>query len=174
MSSAPDQLQPWSEEKGGVANVIIDTPRGSRNKYKWDEKLGIFKVSHVLAAGLAFPFDFGFIPGTHGGDGDPLDVLVLNEELFFSGCLVETRIIGAIEAKQTQEKKTNRNDRLIGIAVESRRYGKLRELDEVGAPLLDEIEHFFISYNETRDRVFKPIARRGAKQTIALVQKSIP
>ena len=58
-------------------NVVIETPKGSRNKYNYDEKLGLFKLGGVLPSGASFPFDFGFVPSTVGGDGDPLDVLVL-------------------------------------------------------------------------------------------------
>jgi inorganic pyrophosphatase len=165
------KIKPLSS--ANVANVIIDTAKGSRNKYKWDAKFGIFTLSHVLAEGLLFPFNFGFIPNTRGGDGDPLDVLVLMEEPAFSGCMIQTRIIGNIEAEQTQQGKTNRNDRLVGVAAESRRYGQVRELDELGGAMLDEVEHFFIVYNTMRKRAFKPMRRTTAQPAIALVKKSI-
>ncbi len=119
MKNAPansiDTLTPFDKETGDL-NVIIDTPKGSRNKYEFDEKLGLFKLSGVLAAGHVFPYDFGFIPNTEGGDGDPLDVLVLMDEPAFAGCLIEARLIGVIEAKQTERDVTvERNDRLIGV-----------------------------------------------------------
>ena len=66
-----------------------------------------------------FPFDFGFIPSTLGRDGDPLDVLVLMDEPAHVGCLVDVRIIGVIEAKQTQDGKTESNDRLLAVAIHS-------------------------------------------------------
>src|SRR5438105_9094463 len=128
-----ENVEPFNNSEGeNVVNVIIDTPRGSRNKYKFDEKLGLFKLRHVLAAGLAFPFDFGFIPDTKGGDGDALDVIVLNDEALFSGCLVAARLIGIIEAEQTHAGKTSRNDRLIAVATKSRAFGKITDLDGVG------------------------------------------
>src|SRR5437764_15464112 len=86
----------------GVVHVIVDTPKGSRNKFKYDEELGLFKLSGVLPAGAVFPFDFGFVPATLGGDGDALDVLLLMDEPAFVGCLVEVRLIGVIEAEQTE------------------------------------------------------------------------
>lgn len=143
----------------GLANVIIDTPAGSRNKYRYDRELRLFQPSHVLAAGLVFPFSFGFIPGTKGGDGDPLDVLVLSEEPFFPGCMVPARLLGVIEAEQTQEGKTNRNDRFLGVPAVSRVYGKMTTLTDLDDRLITEIEHFFISYNEMRGRHFKPVRR---------------
>jgi len=96
-------------------NVIIDTPKNSRNKYKFDEKLGLFKLGGVLAVGHFFPFDFGYIPQTRGGDGDPIDVLVLMDEPAFVGCLIQTRLIGVIAAEQTENGKTETNDRLIAV-----------------------------------------------------------
>ena len=87
----------------GDVNVVIDRPQGSREKFKYDEKLGLFKLSKVLPAGEAFPYDFGYIPGTQGEDGDPLDALVLLDEPVFVGCLLVARLVGVIEAEQTED-----------------------------------------------------------------------
>src|SRR5919202_6145584 len=96
----------------GELNVIIETPKGSRNKYDYDEELRLFKLGGVLPSGAVFPFDFGFVPATLGGDGDPLDVLVLMDEPAFTGCLVVTRLIGVIDAEQTErDGETKPNDR---------------------------------------------------------------
>src|SRR5215210_8005156 len=109
-------------DEGDEINVIIETPKGSRNKYNFDEELGLFKLGGVLPAGAVFPFDFGYVPSTVGGDGDPLDVLVLMDEPAFVGCLVPARLIGVIEAEQTEEGKTTRNDRLIAVTTTSRNH----------------------------------------------------
>src|SRR5438876_43986 len=101
----------------GELNVVIETPQGSRNKFTFDEELCLFKLGGVLPLGAAFPFDFGFLPDTMGQDGDPLDVLVLMDEPAFPGCLVPARLIGVIEAEQTEKGKTERNDRLIAVAT---------------------------------------------------------
>src|SRR5919202_2577365 len=115
-------LEPFDAASGEV-NVIIETPKGSRNKFKYDEQRGLFKLSGVLPAGAVFPFDFGFVPSTRGEDGDPLDVLVLMDEPAFAGCLVPSRLIGVIEAEQTEEGTTERNDRLIAVAANSYTHG---------------------------------------------------
>jgi inorganic pyrophosphatase len=73
-----EELPAWDAESG-LLNVVVDTPRGSRNKYKYDDKTGLWRLSKVLPLGANFPHDFGFIPATRGGDGDPLDILVLTE-----------------------------------------------------------------------------------------------
>ncbi|HZH34710.1 MAG TPA: inorganic diphosphatase, partial [Pyrinomonadaceae bacterium] len=133
--------------EGETLNVIIETPKGSRNKYTFDEKLGLFKLGGVLPLGANFPFDFGFIPSTTGGDNDPLDVLLLMDEPAFAGCLVESRLLGVIEAEQTEDGKTERNDRLIAVAENSRNHKNVRSLEDLNENAIGEIEHFFISYN---------------------------
>src|SRR5215210_6607135 len=121
ISTPYSNLKPFTEESDDL-NVIIETPKGSRNKFDFDEELGLFKLGGVLPAGAVFPFDFGFVPATRGGDGDPLDVLVLMDEPAFVGCLVPARLIGVIEAEQTEEGKTTRNDRLIAVTTTSRNH----------------------------------------------------
>lgn len=78
-------------------DVVIETPKNSRFKYTYEEKLKGFKMKKVLPAGLVFPYDFGFIPNTKGEDGDPLDIIVLSEHALFPGCIVECKIIGSIK-----------------------------------------------------------------------------
>src|SRR4030095_14264857 len=148
-----DRIKPFAAEKGDL-HIVIDTPRGSRNKLKWDEKLGVLKLSHILPSGAVFPFDFGFVPGTRGADGDALDVLVLTDEPLVPLCLVQARLIGALEDNTTQDRKTFRNDRLLAVAVSSRLYAGVRSLGDLPSTFVDEVEQFFINYNIMRDRVF--------------------
>src|ERR1051325_9742394 len=162
-----------AHEKGEV-NVIIETPKGHRNKYNYDEETGLFKLGGVLPSGAFFPFDFGFVPSTVGGDGDPLDVLVLMDEPAFAGCLVSVRLVGVIEAEQTErDGETTRNDRLIGVAAESRLHKGVRTVKGLGPALLDEIEHFFVSYNEFKGKRFEPLARSGPKRATELVEEGM-
>jgi inorganic pyrophosphatase len=155
-----NKLKPF-DRKSGNLNVVIDTPKGSRNKYAFDFNIDAYKLKAVLPHGSVFPFDFGSVPGTIAEDGDPLDVLVLMDEPVFIGCLIETRLLGVIEAEQTQDSKTERNDRLIAVAAESHTNGTLKSLEKLDSKLLDEIEHFFVSYNDARGKKFKPTGRKG-------------
>jgi inorganic pyrophosphatase len=157
----------------GELNVIIETPKGHRNKFKYDEKSGLYKLGGVLPAGAVFPFDFGFVPSTLGGDGDALDVLVLMDEPAFTGCLVSARLIGVIEAEQTEEGNTARNDRLIAVAADSHDHREVRSLDEISKNLVNEIEHFFVSYNESKGKKFKPLGQFGPEQATELVEEGI-
>jgi inorganic pyrophosphatase len=171
-ASVFERINPFDAETEDL-NVIIDTPKGSRNKYKYDEELQVFKLGGVLAVGHFFPFDFGYIPNTLGGDGDPLDVLVLMDEPAFVGCLVPSRLIGVIEAEQTEDGKTERNDRLIAVASNSRTHKDIKSINDLNEILIDEIEHFFVSYNEAKGKQFKPLGRFAAIKAKQLVEEGI-
>ena len=149
------------EPDSGLVRVVVDTPKGSRNKYKYDETLGLYRLSKVLPMGIAFPYDFGFIPSTRAEDGDPLDVLVLGEEALFPGCLVTVRLVGVIQAEQTEHGKTFRNDRLMGAIETSVNRPAIQTLADLRAEHLDAIESFFMAYNHLEGRHFKPTGRHG-------------
>ena len=168
--SVVEKLSPFDQDSGEL-NVIIETPRGCRNKYSYDEKHGVFKLSGVLPAGAVFPFDFGFIPRTVGDDGDPLDVLVLMDEPVFSGCFVPARLLGVIEAKQTEDGKTERNDRLIAVSSKAPTHRDVKTIRDLDVTLLDEIEHFFVSYNAQKGKKFKPTGRFGPKRAKRLIHR---
>jgi len=162
-------LAPFDEESGHV-NAIIDTPKGSRNKFKFDEKLGMFRLGGALPLGAVFPFDFGYIPSTRGGDGDPLDILILMDDPAFPGCLVPAKLIGVIEANQTEGQKTTRNDRLIAVAADSRNHSHVRFLGDLNSNLVHEIGRFFVSYNETKGKQFEILSRLGPERAVKLIE----
>jgi inorganic pyrophosphatase len=163
------RLDAWDAQSGAL-NVLIETPKGSRNKFKYDPGAGLFELSKVLPRGAVFPFDFGFVPSTLGDDGDPLDVLVLMEEPVFPGCKVVCRLLGVIEAEQTEGGEAERNDRLIAVAEHSQDHAEVRSLKQLPENLLKEIEHFFASYHAVRGTQFKPLARRGPRKAERLVR----
>ena len=148
LSSLPLKL----DQRKLICRAIIETPKGCRNKFDYDPGSGLFKLGGLLPEGMMFPFDFGFLPSTLGEDGDPLDMLVLMDAPAHVGCLIEVRIIGVIEAEQTEHRKTERNDRLLGVAVHSYDHEDLRSIKDVSKTLLNQLEAFFISYNKQRER----------------------
>ncbi len=172
MSSVYEKIKPFDDETGDL-HVIIDTPKDSRNKYKFDEKLGLFKLGGVLPVGAFFPFDFGYVPQTLGGDGDPIDVLVLMVEPAFVGCLIQSRLIGVIAAEQTEEGKTETNDRLIAVAANSRTHTDVKSLNDLNETLVDEIEHFFVSYNQAKGKEFKLLGRFGAQKARKIIEEGM-
>jgi inorganic pyrophosphatase len=152
----------------------VDTPQGSRNKFKLDPDTGLFKLGFVMPLGMEFPFDFGFIPSTQGEDGDPLDVLVLMDAPTFVGCVVPIRLVGVLESRQKEKAKAaERNDRLIAVALPAARHGGLRSLRDFSPQFLDEIEHFFVSYNEIRNRKFTVLARKGPDVALKLIKRGV-
>lgn len=157
----------------GLWNVIVDTPKGSRNKYKYDEADGLWRLSKVLPLGASFPFDFGFIPSTRGEDGDPLDVLVLLDEPAFPGCIVPARLIGILEAEQTQEEKTIHNDRLVAVIETPYNPPAFHTLEEMNPQDLIEIEHFFVSYNQMEGREFRPLGRHGPERAQQVMEAAM-
>ena len=154
-------------------DVVIETPRGSQNKLKFDPRLERFRLGHVLPAGMVFPFDFGFVPETRAADGDPLDVLVLTDAALPMGCVVAVRLVGILEVRQVEEDGTVvENDRVIGVAQESTTHRETREIGDIGAPLLDQIEAFFGQYNRLDGKGFEVTHRRGAAAASERVRRS--
>jgi inorganic pyrophosphatase len=165
-------LGPRASEPG-LVHVVVETPAGSRNKFKFDEKRGIFALHKMLPLGAAFPFDFGFIPGTRADDGDPLDVMVIGEEPTFTGCLLTVRLLGTIEATQKERGEVIRNDRLIGAVETAKIRPTARSIDDLPAKVLDQIEHFFVAYNRFEGREFVPTRRGGAAAAEKRVEAAI-
>jgi inorganic pyrophosphatase len=163
---------PATDPESQLVNVVVDTPKGSRNKYKWDEQNGQWRLSKVLPQGSYFPFDFGFVPSTKAGDGDPIDVLLIADEHTFPGCVVPARLIGVLEAEQTEEGQTVRNDRLVAVVETPHNPPRYHSLEEMDQHVLDEVEHFFTSYNQAEGRDFKPLDRRGPEHANQLLKKA--
>ena len=135
-------------------NIIVETPKGSRHKYDYDPETRFFKLSKLLPEGMVFPYDFGFIPGTKGEDGDPLDIILLAECGTFCGCMVECRLIGAIKGIQKEKGKEFRNDRFIGVPVISKFFNDAKKIDDVPKKIIEELELFFINYNQAAGKKY--------------------
>jgi inorganic pyrophosphatase len=172
MATPLNQL-PARHPDSDLLNVVVETPKGCRNKYKYDEEHGLWRLSKVLPLGTAFPFDFGFIPSTRGEDGDPLDVLVLLDEPAFPGCVVPARLIGIVEAEQTQGGKTIRNDRLVAVIETPYNPPAFHTLLELSPQWLAELEHFFISYNQMEGRQFKPLSHQGPEKAQQVLEAAL-
>jgi inorganic pyrophosphatase len=161
--------------KPGLFNVVIETPKHSRNKFKYIEDGDYMQLKKVLPEGMEFPMDFGFVPQTKAEDGDPLDILVLMDEPTFPGCIVEVRLIGAIEAQQSEGEtgKSERNDRLIGISTASILHKNIDHIKDLSDDVIREIEMFFVNYNQLEGRNFKLLDCGGPKRAKKLVQKML-
>lgn len=155
--------------------AVIETPKGSNQKYTYDTSTKFFRLKKCLPMGMVFPFDFGFIPQTKGEDGDPLDIIVISEFKSFPGCLVECRVIGCIAASQSKEKgskKVIRNDRYIGIPVQSSMFKSIAELTDLPPGIIEKLEHFFINYNKEEGKQFSIKKKLGQGKSLKLIEKN--
>ena len=150
--------------------AVVETPRNSAQKYDYDPDNKGFKLKKIMPAGMVFPFDFGFIPGTLGEDGDPLDIIIISEFQSFPGCIMDCRVIGAITANQTEKRKTIRNDRFISIPEASQMFVSVKEIKDLPRDIIDQLENFFINYNELEGKKFKPLKRLNAQQAFKLIK----
>jgi inorganic pyrophosphatase len=157
--------------KKGTCRAIIETPKGSRNKFDYDPKTRLFALGGLLPEGMLFPFDFGFVPSTLGEDGDPVDILVLMDAPAHVGCILDVRVIGVIAAEQIERSgKREKNDRLLGVAVHSYQHEDVESLDDVSKTLLSQIEEFFISYNRQRGKTFRIRSTSGPRKALKLLK----
>jgi inorganic pyrophosphatase len=151
--------------------IVVETPRGSRNKYKWDEETGRFALSKLLPEGMVFPYDFGFFPSTRSEDGDPLDALILCEEPTFPGCQIDCRLIGVLKARQKEKGREVRNDRLIAVAEASVLFVGISDLAEMEPAVLRQIEEFFTNYQRVREIEYTVLAREGSAEAVKTLRR---
>ncbi len=154
-----------------IITAVVETPKGSEQKYDYDEQTRMFKLNKIMPAGMVFPFDFGFIPNTKGEDGDPLDIIIISEVKSFPGCVMDCRIIGALIAKQTEHGKTMRNDRFIAIPEVSQLFSEVNSFTDLPPNILIQMEKFFINYNAIAGKTFKILRRVNAQKALAMINK---
>src|SRR3984885_9043926 len=167
----PSDLPPLDGD--GKIQVVIETPKGSRNKYAFDPEQRIFALKKVLPAGMTFPYDFGFVPRTKAEDGDPTDVLVLMDEPVFPGCLLKCRLIGIIEGEQGDKKHKERNDRVVAVEKENHSFADIKNISNLGRTFLRELEDFFVNYHELSGEQYRVIDVRGPKQARKRIEDGI-
>jgi inorganic pyrophosphatase len=165
----PTKLRPI-DKKDGTLQVIIETPKGSRNKFSFDPDQEIFSLKKVLPAGMVFPYDFGFLPRTLADDGDPIDVLLLMDEPAYPGCLVTSRLIGVIRGEQVDGKKRIRNDRLVAVAEANHMYANIKKLNDLPRQFVKELEDFFVNYHRLEGKEYKLLGCKDAEEAMRLIR----
>jgi inorganic pyrophosphatase len=168
----PTGLPSFDSDDADLTVVIIETPKGSRNKYAYDPDERIFALKKVLPAGMAFPYDFGFVPSTLGGDGDPLDVLVLMDEPAFPGCKLTCRIVGVIEGEQGIKKDTERNDRVVAVESGNHSYAHVKRIGDLGKRFEQELEEFFVNYHRLSGKEYRILALKGPAAAYRCVKQA--
>jgi inorganic pyrophosphatase len=177
---SPRPFHPWHDIPTGsepphVVTAVIEIPKHERNKYELDKELGVFRLDRVLHSSVHYPGDYGFVPRTLSGDGDPIDVLVLMTEPTFTGCLIEVRPIGVFNLLDRGEE----DEKLIAVPTADPYYRRAMDLADLPEHALREIEHFFLVYKDlegtrTESRGFADAdgARRAITEAIARYGKS--
>lgn len=166
------QLTPFYEQTT-MANVVIETSRGMAVKLKYDEKNDLFRAHKGMPVGFEFPFNFGFVPRTLAGDGDPLDVLVLSAHVMPAGTVVVGRIVAVLEAEQVEGKKKQRNDRLIVIPWDMVSQAPMLPELSFDKRLKDAIIEFFTQYNEAQGKRFRALRFAPAGRGIQLTRQAV-
>jgi inorganic pyrophosphatase len=168
--SDPVSLKPFDTDDKSLVRVVIETPKGSRNKFAFNQDERIFELKKVLPAGMGFPYDFGFVPSTKADDGDPVDVLVLMDEPAFAGCVLSCRIIGVIEGEQGNGKKKERNDRIVAVEKDAHSFADIKKIDDLGKEFRRELEEFFINYHRLSGEKYRVIGVKGPGEARKLVK----
>jgi inorganic pyrophosphatase len=169
ISLLPHELDKERQE----CQAVIETPKGRRNKFKYEPDSGLFSLSNLLPQGFSFPFDFGFIPSTAAPDGDPLDIIVLMDEPAHVGCLLKVRIVGVIRVEQTEKGKKSQNDRLVAVAARSFEYKDVKSISGLNESLLQQMTEFLALYNKNSGKQDEIKGVDGPEQAMELLTQAI-
>ena len=132
----------------GTVRVVVEIPKGSRNKYEMDPSTGQIFLDRMLFTSMMYPADYGYIEGTLGGDGDTLDALVFVGEPTFPGCRINARPVGLF--RMTDEKGPD--EKILCVPLRDPMWSQIRDLEDLNPHLLNEIEHFFQVYKDLEDK----------------------
>ncbi|MBV9182852.1 MAG: inorganic diphosphatase [Acidobacteria bacterium] len=168
----PSRLDPLGSNKQ-LLRVVIETPKGSRNKFAFNSEEHIFELKKVLPSGMEFPYDFGFVPSTLAEDGDPIDVLVLMDEPAFPGCVLRCRPIGVIEGEQGDKNQKERNDRILAVERDAHSWADIKTIDDLGKQFRRELEEFFVNYHKLSGKEYRVLGIKGPDQARKLVKESM-
>jgi len=157
----PTRLKPFDSDDNQMLRVVIETPKGSRNKFAFDPDEHIFELEKVLPAGMTLPYDFGFVPSTKAKDGDPVDVLVLTDEPAFPGCVLTCRPIGVIEGEPGDTKDKERNDRIIAVEQDAHSWADIKTINDLGKEFCRELEEFFVKYHKLSGKEYRVLGVKG-------------
>lgn len=169
----PSRLKAFDADDKQLLRVVIETPKGSRNKFAFDPDDHIFELKKVLPAGMTFPYDFGFVPSTEADDGDPIDVLVLMDEPAFPGCVLSCRPIGVIEGEQGDKKNEERNDRIIAVEKDAHSWADIKTINDLGKEFCRELEEFFVNYHKLSGEKYRVLGVKGPDHARKLVKSGM-
>ena len=164
-----DKIPTFAAE--GLFHVVVESPRGSSVKLKYDPALGAITLSRPLPTGVVYPHDWGFVPGTKASDGDPVDAMIFSDAATAPGVVVTCRALGVLEVDQ--KKKTGegreRNNRIVAVPQSARRFDALQDVFALSARMRDEIAAFFVQATAFEDKDVKILGWKGPAEAAALI-----
>ena len=155
----------------GSVRCIVETPRGSRAKFKYDPEAKIFALSKELVTGLSYPYDWGFIPSTKAEDGDPLDVLILHDAQTYPGVVLRCRPVGILEVEQKSKGKKERNDRVFAVPDRSPLETDLKDIRKLPSHARDDLEQFFRATNALENKELKFLGWHGPRRAAKAIRR---
>jgi inorganic pyrophosphatase len=161
--------------RGNSFRVVVESPRGSNAKLKFDPEVEAMSLSRPLTYGLTYPFDWGFVPGTRVSDGDPLDAMLLWDTATFPGVVIPCRAIGIVKVDQRKEgtSKRERNDRVVAMPLKAPRFADIRTPRDLGARIRQELEQFFVAVTALEGKDVKILGWDGPNAAIRLIKRSV-
>jgi inorganic pyrophosphatase len=163
------KLSTWADDEHVFA--VVETPRGSTCKLDFDPDLRVFTLAKPLMAGLAYPYDWGFIPSTVAQDGDPLDVLVIHNAQTYPGVVLRCKPVGILEVEQKHEGKKERNDRVFAVPDRSPLESDLTDVRHLPSRAREELEQFFLATNALEDKELEFLGWRGPSRAIKTIKR---
>jgi inorganic pyrophosphatase len=163
------KLPTWADK--ARIHTIVETPRGSRSKLEFDQKLKVFTLAKPLLAGLTYPYDWGFIPSTKAEDGDPLDVLIIHDAATYPGIVLRSAPIGILEVLQTSKGKQERNDRIFAVPARSPFEGDIQDIRDLPARAIQELEKFFEATDALENKKLEFLGWHGPDKAIKSIRK---
>lgn len=155
--------------EAAVVNVIVEIPKGKRNKYEVDKVTGLIKLDRYLYSSAVYPGDYGFIPQTLAEDHDPLDALVMVNEATFSGCLIEARVVGIFRMRD----KGQNDFKVLAVPHKDPLFAHIRKLDDVPVHFVREVEFFFTTYKQLEGVSVEALGWASGEEGTAEVRLSV-
>ena len=160
------EIDPGTPEQ---INVIIEIPKGSKNKYEIDKATGLIALDRAMHTAQDYPFDYGFVPQTHWDDNDPIDMVVLTTYPLFPGILVRTRPVAIMNMIDGGDA----DDKVIGVPIDDPRFDDIQDLSDINKHVLKEIEHFFMTYKKLQNKEVEVNGFKGKEAAIEAFTRGI-
>jgi inorganic pyrophosphatase len=168
-------MHPWHDSyidnsmAGSAFPVVVEIPKGSKNKYELDKETGLLRLDRVLYSAVHYPADYGFIPRTYCDDGDPLDALVLSQEPVYPLTIVEARAIGVMRMRDEK----GIDDKIVAVSVHDPAFSHFNDKAEIPSHLLRELRRFFEDYKALEHKTVIVEDLLGPEEAVKIIREAL-